>query len=260
MSDKDNDKDLDKKEKVDEKTDNSRRSFLKNSGLALGGLVVGGAVGGLWGKSDVNQGTQDESAPAANPNEALMFFLPAEYEITVEAVERIFPEDDLGPGAAKLNAAIYIDHQLASQWGVNARDYRMGPWYQPEPTQGDQVRLLRQDLFRLGLKKLEAYSQEHYDTEFTSLEPGEQDEVLVAFENGDAGSISGTSTTEFFKLLRQLTMEGVYADPMYGGNNQMVGWSMRKYPGTRMNYVEEVDSEEFIELEPESLTNHMNHS
>lgn len=39
----------------------------------------------------------------------------------------------------------------------------------------------------------------------------------------------------------------------------MNGWAMRKFPGTRMNYVKEVQSKEFIELEPQSLRNHMNH-
>lgn len=241
-----------------EETSNSRRNFLKNSGLALGGLVVGGAVGGLIVGNESEKDTDKDAAQVSNPNEALMFFYPDEFQTTVAASERIFPADDSGPGAAELNAAIYIDHQLDSQWGVNARDYRMGPWYKPESTQGDQVRLLRKDLFRLGLKRLDAYSNEKFKKDFVDLEDNEQDDVLADFEKGEAGSISGTSSAEFFKLLQKLTMEGVYADPMYGGNNKMVGWSMRKYPGTRMNYVEEVVSDKFVELKPQSLNSHMN--
>jgi len=243
-------------------TKNSRRTFLKNSGLTIGGLVVGGAVGGLLGRTDTDSDvkTETEQTPAANPNVALMFFYPDEYETTMAAAERIFPEDDLGPGAKELNAAIYIDHQLASQWGVNARDYRMGPWYDPEPTQGEQIRLLRKDLFRLGLKELDNFSKKKFDKKFTALDADQQDEVLVAFENGEANSLSGVSSAEFFKLLRKLTIEGVYADPMYGGNKEMEGWAMRKYPGTRMSFVKEIKSEEFVELEPKSLQSHMGHS
>jgi len=240
-----------------EETSNSRRSFLKNSGLALGGLVVGGAVGGLIVGNESEKDTDKDPTQVSNPNEALMYFYPDEFQTTVAASERIFPADDSGPGAAELNAAIYIDHQLDSQWGVNARDYRMGPWYKTESTQGDQVRLLRKDLFRLGLKRLDTYSNENFKKDFVDLEDNEQDDVLAAFEKGEAGSISGTSSTEFFKLLQKLTMEGVYADPMYGGNNKMVGWSMRKYPGTRMNYVEEIVSDKFVELKPQSLNSHM---
>ncbi|MBR8635912.1 gluconate 2-dehydrogenase subunit 3 family protein [Campylobacter jejuni] len=33
-----------------------------------------------------------------------------------EAVERIFPEDDLGPGAKKLGVAIFIDNELAGNY------------------------------------------------------------------------------------------------------------------------------------------------
>lgn len=250
MSDKD-------KDKV-EGSGSSRRSFLKNSGLALGGLAVGGAFGGLFVKNGTETDEKTEQTKGANPNEALMFFTPDEFHATSAASERIFPADDLGPGAAELNTAIYIDHQLASQWGVNTNDYRMGPWYKGEPTQGVQIRLLRKDLFRLGLKKLDEYSNKQYDKSFVDLEDNERNDVLVAFEEGDAGSISGTSSKEFFKLLQQLTMEGVYADPMYGGNNEMLGWSMKKYPGTRMNYVEEIKSDKFIKLKPQSLNSHMN--
>ncbi|PAV31665.1 dehydrogenase [Virgibacillus profundi] len=243
-------------------TKSTRRDFIKSSSLTVGGLVVGGAVGGLLGRTstDPDEKTETKQTPAANPNEALMFFYPDEYQTTMAAAERIFPEDDLGPGARGLNVAIYIDHQLASQWGVNAKDYRMGPWYNPEPTQGGQVRLLRKDLFRLGIKQLDNYSKKKFDNTFVDLESDQQVEVLVAFENGEANALSGVPSSEFFKLLRTLTLEGVYADPMYGGNNEMEGWAMRKYPGTRMNYVKEVESKEFIKLEPKSLHSHMKHS
>jgi gluconate 2-dehydrogenase gamma chain len=106
---------------------------------------------------------------------------------------------------------------------------------------------------------LDNYSNIEFEHKFVDLEPNQQDEVLIAFENGEANDLSGVSSTAFFNLLRTLTIEGVYADPMYGGNNQMEGWAMRKYPGTRMGYVNEVDSDEFVELKPESLRNHMGH-
>src|SRR5699024_7760032 len=104
-----------------EETSNSRRSFLKNSGLALGGLVVGGAVGGLIVGNESEKDTDKDPTQVSNPNEALMYFYPDEFQTTVAASERIFPADDSGPGAAELNAAIYIDHQLDSQWRSEER-------------------------------------------------------------------------------------------------------------------------------------------
>ena len=50
-----------------------------------------------------------------------------------------------------------------------------------------------------------------------------------------------------------MTIEGAYADPVYGGNKDMMGWKMKEYPGPRLGYLEEIDKEEFILKEPESL-------
>src|SRR5690625_6678767 len=99
MSDKDKDND-----KVEE-TENSRRNFLKNSGLALGGLAVGGAFGGVFVNNRNRTDEKTEQTRSANPNEALMFFTPDEFQATIAASDRIFPADDLGPGAAEIGRA-----------------------------------------------------------------------------------------------------------------------------------------------------------
>lgn len=50
-----------------------------------------------------------------------------------------------------------------------------------------------------------------------------------------------------------MTLEGAYADPVYGGNKDMMGWKMKEYPGPRMAYLDEIDKDEFILKEPKSL-------
>ncbi|MFC7684797.1 gluconate 2-dehydrogenase subunit 3 family protein [Ureibacillus sp. GCM10028918] len=242
----------------------TRRNFLKNSGLTLGGLVLGGAVTSLVVKNDDGTTTTETDTQhaqhgtgATNFNRALMFFTPSEYQTAAAAADRIYPEDENGPGAKELLAAVYIDHQLAGQWGNNVKDYRLGSFYAPGENQGPQTKLLRKDLFRAGLEALDTYSTDNYEGVFTTLEPEQQDEVLTAFSEGKATLYGKTSSSEFFSLLRTMTIEGVYADPMYGGNSDMIGWSMRKYPGSRMQYVNEIQSEEFIELKPEGLSSHM---
>lgn len=243
----------------------SRRNFLKNSGLAVGGLVVGGTLGGLLGANSKNseqglKNTETGSQGYENPNEALMFFTPAQYITTAAAAERIFPKDEIGPGAKDLNVAIYIDHQLASPWGINAKNYMLGPFYEPAPTQGAQLRILRKDLFRLGLQGLDDYSAQKYEKAFAELEAEEQDKVLMDFEEGSAYQLpAGASTSGFFTMLKTLTIEGAYADPMYGGNKEMLGWKMRNYPGTRYSYTNEIQDEQFIKLDPQSLRSHMAH-
>lgn len=241
----------------------SRRTFIKNSGLTVGGVVLGGALGSLFIKDDKSTTTTEThnhaATPTANPNVALMFFTPNQYQVTQAAVERIFPADSNGPGAKELNAAIYIDHQLAGPWGSNVKDYRLGAFYKAEENQGPQTKILRKDLFLAGLDSLNKYSNEQFEADFKELEATQQDEVLQAFSEGKVELYGKVSSSQFFSLLRTLTLEGVYADPMYGGNDKMLGWSMRKYPGSRMQYVAEIQDEKFIELEPQSLNSHMGH-
>jgi gluconate 2-dehydrogenase gamma chain len=44
------------------------------------------------------------------------------------------------------------------------------------------------------------------------------------------------SSTEFFALLLENTMEGFFADPIYGGNRDMAGWKLIGFPGARYDY------------------------
>ncbi|WP_142827474.1 gluconate 2-dehydrogenase subunit 3 family protein [Planococcus soli] len=240
----------------------TRRDFLKNSGLTVGGVVLGGAIGSLFGVN--NTTTTQETAPAApaltvNPAAALMFFTPDQYQLTQAAAERIYPKDDNGPGAMELNAAIYIDHQLAGAWGINSKEYMAGPFYKAEETQGSQIRILRKDLFTMGLAALNTHSNKTFQANFVDLEAEQQDEILTAFSEDKAPEISKVRSSIFFSLLRTLTIEGVYADPLYGGNKDMQGWAMRKYPGTRLSFAQEIQNSDFVQLDPESLTSHMGH-
>ena len=38
----------------------------------------------------------------------------------------------------------------------------------------------------------------------------------------------------FFHRIRQLTLEGMFGDPWYGGNRGFAGWDLIRYPGPRM--------------------------
>ncbi|MDN4494963.1 gluconate 2-dehydrogenase subunit 3 family protein [Ureibacillus aquaedulcis] len=252
-----------KKEPTPEKR-SSRRQFLKNSGLTVGGLVVGGALGSLFGKDTATQTTtvkeeQQAAAPATdNANRALMFFTPDQFDIANAAVERIFPADELGPGAQELLVAYFIDHQLASGWGIGAKEYTSGPYYPGEKTQGYQGRLNRQEIFAIGLEAIESHSIATFDKSFIELTEEQQDQVLTDFDDGNV-EMKGVSSDFFFSLLRSTTIEGVYADPLYGGNANMEGWKMRNFPGHQMSYFNLIDQDEYEEIEPKSLSSQHNH-
>lgn len=247
--------------------DESRRKFLKISGAALGGLVAGGVIGGVVGRSlgtnqpqePPKQGVNDAPANTKDYNQALMFLNQEQFRITEAAAERIFPKDELGPGAKELGVAFFIDHQLAGPWGMNARDYMVGPFYKSEATQGYQAAFKRHELFTMGLNALREYSQTKFSKAFDTLEGAQQDEVLTAFEKGDEVQLHGIPSTLFFNLLRSLTIEGVYADPLYGGNKNMQGWRMKNFPGDQMSFFDKIDKDEVFKLEPAALHDHLAH-
>jgi len=251
---------MDEKEnKKQETTDTSRRKFLKTSGMAVGGIAVGGALGGILGmyKDEEEQApTTETAAPQEQHDQALEYFTNrADFNILSQATERIFPEDENGPGAIGLGVPYYIDHQLAGKWGINAKDYRQGPFFEGEPNQGYQSQLKYHQIYDLGIEAIENYSQSTFSEGFTSLEGEQQDEVLIALEN-DEVDIPGIKSSFFFEILRTSTLEGAYSDPLYGGNKNMEGWRMKEYPGVQMSYSDEqIESEEFLNIEPASLHN-----
>jgi len=44
----------------------------------------------------------------------------------------------------------------------------------------------------------------------------------------------------FFNLLRSHTMAGFFADPVHGGNRDMVGWKLIGFPGAQMSYANDI--------------------
>ena len=237
----------------------SRRNFIKNSGLTVGGLVVGGALGSLLVNDEAPKtGVQSEPhKPADNPNAALMFFTPKQYRITEAATERIFPKDHNGPGAKELLVTYYIDHQLAGGWGTGTKEYTSGPFFPGESTQGYQGHLNRQEIFGIGLQALEDESLKAYDNVFEKLTDEEQDAILTEFAEGNV-KLRGTSSAHFFGVLRSATIEGAYSDPLYGGNAGMEGWKMKDFPGHQMTFLDIIEKD-FVKIAPAALNSQHSH-
>lgn len=272
MSDKD-------KTNKDEQFDPSKRKFIKNSGIFAGGIVGGSFLGGLLTNQFKTKPEESLSdAETTELFEARVFFDRKEdFAVLSAATERLFPKDKHGPGAIELAVPYFIDKQLNGSWGTNAHEYMEGPFpvssyvrdYEhkdvKQSKQGPnaetlpgiagaryQSRLNRGEIFIRGLRTMEKESQARFNERFEKLEGEQQDEILSAFENGEI-EMPGVSSKTFFNLLFQTTIEGAYADPVYGGNKHMMGWKMMEYPGPRMAYADKIDAEEFILMEPESL-------
>ncbi|SOC43488.1 gluconate 2-dehydrogenase subunit 3 family protein [Salinicoccus kekensis] len=244
----------------------SRRDFLKTSGVAAGGIVggamFGGVVGSLYSSQEDTQtaepGTETESESASSDGEPLddartYFSRREDFETLAAATERIYPEDDNGPGAIELGAPYFIDRQCNEFWGRNAREYMMGPFdYTASATHGYQAKITRAEMLLNGVRRMRELSLEDHDDEFYNLDEDTQIGILEDFESGDV-DVPGAAPGDFFNLLRSMTIQGVYADPVYGGNRDYGGWRMIQFPGPRMGWTNEIESEEFQEIEPEGL-------
>jgi gluconate 2-dehydrogenase gamma chain len=166
------------------------------------------------------------------------FFTPGEAAAVEAIVDRLIPADNLSPGGKDCGCAIFIDRQLAGAFGQASRSYTRPPFVKGLPTQGYQGDLTPAGRYRLGLRALADYTQTTFKKDFVALTPAQQDQVLVGL---DGGTIilklrPGFSTKEFFELVLQNTMEGFFADPLYGGNKGMASWKMIGFPGARYDY------------------------
>jgi len=242
---------------ANEGKDISRRDFLKTSGIATGTLIGGGLIGGLVGynaQKNNNQNRKEEAGKEGltSPKGRKFFTRNKDFEILSQATERIFPKDDLGPGAIDLGVPYFIDNQLAGNYGNNAREYMQGPFYIGEPTQGYQTPFTRAQVFQQGIAAIEKEAQTRFKKSFTDLEGKQMDEILTDFQKGKVKMV-GVTSDFFFTLLRTATIEGAYADPIYSGNNNMDGWKMKGFPGHQAAYINVIDNEEFQKIQPQSL-------
>lgn len=230
----------------------SRRSFIKNSGLTVGGVVLGGALGSLLVKdTPAPAATNEQTHNFVDFSETRQFFVrQKDFDALSAATELIYPEDEHGPGAIKLGAPYFIDKQLVSPWASNADDYMKGPFKKGE------VPLLKHEIMLQGVRKLnEVAEKEHDGTLFKDLEEEQQIAILSSFEKGEV-EMELVNSAGFFNLLRSMTMQGCFADPLYGGNKNMEGWKMKEFPGAQMSYTAYLDEDEFVKIEPISLGRH----
>jgi gluconate 2-dehydrogenase gamma chain len=188
-----------------------RRHFLTVSATTLGGLLV----------YTLDRSPARVHAQTGSIKVPLRFFTEEEALAIAAAAARIFPSDESGPGANEAGVVIYIDRQLASAYGRDYYRYTQPPFESGIPEQGYQGQETPREIYRSGLKTLGG---------FHLLASAEQDARLHQIQN-----------TRFFSLLRTHTIEGMFSDPMHGGNRDLIGWQLIGFPGPRMGYYDDVD-------------------
>ena len=213
-----------------------RRRHLLGAGVALP-LTAGAAV--LQHEMPWEEGTAHAPKAAlekAAQQGSYVFLSAPEAEFLTAAVARLIPADDLGPGAVEAGAVVFIDRQLAGDYGRASRWYMQGPWAKGEKTQGYQSRYTPAGLYRAAIREIDqAVAAEHRAASFARLGTVDQDRWLKDLEDGKP-KLPTVDAKAFFTMLLQNTQEGFWSDPIYGGNRDMVGWKLIGFPGARYDH------------------------
>ena len=218
------------------KHDEGRRAFLVGTAIGAGAAASAVLVPEALAK-DHPEHHAAADAPAAAPSMghsmASMsgghgaFFNDDDRRTITALTERLMPGAPGIPGATDAGVTHYIDLTLA---GFDE----------------DQ-----QSLYRSGLAQLDAHCKQAYGKAFRLLSPEQQDETIAALQQGKAPAFVWPTAQAFFTKVRTHTMEGMFADPVYGGNKNFAGWRLVGFPGAQPFYTpEDMQSTKAFTREP----------
>jgi gluconate 2-dehydrogenase gamma chain len=214
-----------------------RRDVLLTAALLLGKTVAAKAAaiaGGLPWKPNAGA---PPPPPQTQPGH-WSFFNEAEGLATEAIADRLIPPDPQTPGGKDAGCAVYIDAQLAGGYGRQDGLYVRGPFQKAAKQQGPQSEAGPAEQYRKGLAALDRYCRERYGgNPFHQLADTDKDDVLTGLEKGEI-TLTDADGKSFFELILKDVQQGFFADPIYGGNRDMVAWRMIGYPGARYNYLD----------------------
>jgi gluconate 2-dehydrogenase gamma chain len=173
--------------------------------------------------------------------------------VTIEAaMSRVIPTDDQ-PGAKEAGTVEFLDRYLSGIGFVYAKPDGSGfeqldgkraeAWQQ-------RIDILREKYVQ-GVEELDRRSRAQFDADFVRLTAEQQDQILAKMERPEQQTdveeaqataafapvepamqqTSAEIDLDFFPLLALHTRQGFYADPIYGGNKDRVGWKLIGFDG-----------------------------
>ena len=206
-----------------------RRDFLKTA-VVSGAAAAGGTAVVLT--PEVAQAEQPAPTASAAVEPAGYAFLNLDEAAFVEAlVDHMVPADEISPKGTDLGVNIYIDRALGGAWGKGERLYMQGPWKLGSPSQGYQLPLTPAQLYRAGIAATNAHCRKAYGNTFDRIDATQRQEVLIGLSTGKITFDSGLPVRVFWATLYQTVVEGMYSDPIYGGNRNKAGWAIIGFPG-----------------------------
>jgi gluconate 2-dehydrogenase gamma chain len=194
------------------------------------------------------------SNPQPTGHASKLFFDPHQRSTIEAAMARIIPTDDQ-PGAKEAGTIEFIDRYLSGIDFVYAKPdgsgfekiegKRAAAWQQ-------RINILRSKYVE-GIVELDRRSKSRFNDAFVKLTTQQQDQILndmeqASLRNGANVEMLPTETAaptsepalqqtnaeidlDFFPLLALHTRQGFYADSIYGGNKDHVGWKLIGFAG-----------------------------
>jgi gluconate 2-dehydrogenase gamma chain len=183
----------------------SRRTFIKRTGAAAGGVALLGSLPAAMSQ-------------AAAGGKAGGGALSAGEMKTLEALlAQLMPKDKLGPGAVEIGVPQYISGSLTDSYRSLLPTYRN------------------------FLSALDEAAGSAGADSFEALSSGAQVKLLEEVESGTAPGVPAAAKAEAeaaFQLVLEHMREGMFGDPMYGGNKDLEGWKLIGYPGIQLAVTE----------------------
>ncbi|HJZ36246.1 MAG TPA: gluconate 2-dehydrogenase subunit 3 family protein [Solirubrobacterales bacterium] len=187
----------------------SRRAFMKRAGVVAGGVALLGSLPAAM--SQAAAGAKGVGAPGA---------LTAPEMATLEGLlAQLLPKDSLGPGAVEAGVPDYIDRALAGSYKMLLPAYKS------------------------FLSTIEKAAEATGGSSFAVMPQDAQIKLIEAVESGKTPGVTAAAKTEaegFLQLVLEHMREGMFGDPMYGGNRDLAGWSLLGYPGIQLAVTEQL--------------------
>jgi gluconate 2-dehydrogenase gamma chain len=134
------------------------------------------------------------------------FFDDSDRRFLGSLCEQIFPKDEF-PGAIELGVPGFIERCLREGHAA---------WT---------------EIYRAGFRSTDASSRSAYGKGFLELSFDEQTRLLERMQTGDLPKAEwpSVSAKDFFRMIRDHTLQGAYSHPKYGGNRGKAAWDMIGY-------------------------------
>jgi len=204
-----------------------RRAFLKGAVASSAAAATVSLPRPAEAQGAPAPGSQGSPAPANT-----YAYLNSDEAAFVEAlVDHMVPADPYTPKGTDLGLNTYIDRALAGGWGRGERLYMQGPWRQGVPSQGYQLPLTPAELYRAGIAAANAFCVKTYGKSFDKIGAAQREEFLLGLQGGKVAFENGPPARVFFTTMYQNVVEGMFADPIYGGNRNKAGWKLIGFPG-----------------------------